>query len=155
MKHIPIIVFFLMVHDLSGQQKVILQIDHFLKDQTFQFDAATQNNLGHPLTIRRMDYYLSGVQITHDGGKVISFPDLYILVSLDENQEKTVIDLGNHDVEIIDKITFYLGLDSLTNHSDPALWPVGHPLGPRFPSMHWGWASGYRFIAMERHPCSV
>jgi hypothetical protein len=24
-----------------------------------------------------------------------------------------------------------------------------HPLAPKFPSMHWGWASGYRFVAIE------
>ena len=26
---------------------------------------------------------------------------------------------------------------------------LGHPLGPVHPSMHWGWAAGYRFLALE------
>src|SRR5690606_31314969 len=24
-----------------------------------------------------------------------------------------------------------------------------HPLGPKSPSMHWGWTAGYRFVAYE------
>jgi hypothetical protein len=138
-----------MSHVLVGQQNVLLEIRHMLGDKVFQFDKEGMNNLGHPFTLRRMDYFLSGLQITHDGGKTIVLPDLYVLVSLDDNQEKTIIDLGSHSLTNIEKITFYLGLDSLTNHSDPALWQIGHPLGPRIPSMHWGWAAGYRFIALE------
>ena len=32
---------------------------------------------------------------------------------------------------------------------DPASYPSSHPLAPKNPSMHWGWAAGYRFIAFE------
>lgn len=134
---------------LNGQQNVVLEIQHMLKDVTFAFNKGTENNMGHAFTLRRMDYYLSGIEIVHDGGQKITFPDVYVLVSLDDNQEKTIIDLGSHTFQTIEKIHFYLGIDSVTNHSDPALYPIGHPLGPRFPSMHWGWASGYRFIALE------
>jgi hypothetical protein len=61
----------------------------------------------------------------------------------------TLIALGNVDAENIENIRFKLGIDEEANHADPSLWPEGHPLAPRFPSMHWGWAAGYRFIALE------
>lgn len=134
---------------VAGQQNVVLEIQHMLKDTPFAFNKASENNMGHAFTLRRMDYYLSAIEVIHDGGKKISFPNLYVLVSLDENQEKTIINLGSHPLQNIEKINFFLGIDSLTNHSDPAIWQIGHPLGPRIPSMHWGWASGYRFIALE------
>ena len=35
------------------------------------------------------------------------------------------------------------------NHADPSLQDSSHPLAPQFPSMHWGWAAGYRFAALE------
>ena len=42
-----------------------------------------------------------------------------------------------------------MGVDQANNHKDPSLWPSEHPLAPKNPSMHWGWASGYRFLAYE------
>lgn len=149
MKYTLLFILFFVGNILYGQQNVVLEIQHMLKDVPFAFNKGTENNMGHAFTLRRMDYYLSAIEIIHDGGQKISFPDLYVLVSLDDNQEKTSIDLGSHTFQTIEKIQFYLGIDSMTNHSDPALYQVGHPLGPRFPSMHWGWASGYRFIALE------
>jgi hypothetical protein len=42
-----------------------------------------------------------------------------------------------------------VGIDEETNHADPSPYPASHPLGPKNPDMHWGWAGGYRFIALE------
>ncbi|MFZ1705376.1 MAG: MbnP family protein [Saprospiraceae bacterium] len=134
---------------LFGQQKIQLEIHHTLGAKAFQYNQTSQNNLDHYFTLRRLDYYLSGFKITHDGGKVTAVPNSLFLISLDDTKDKTVIDLGSQEFENIEKIDFMFGIDSTTNHSDPALYPIGHPLGPRFPTMHWGWAAGYRFIAVE------
>lgn len=133
----------------NAQQKIIVEINHMLGDEIFHFNQTSQNNLDHYFTLRRLDYYLSDFKIIHSGGQVMEVPNSISLVSLDDNQEKTQIDLGLLKVENIEKLSFMFGIDSVTNHSDPALYQVGHPLGPRFPTMHWGWASGYRFIAVE------
>jgi len=49
----------------------------------------------------------------------------------------------------VERIEFGLGVPSPENNDDPAQWPAGHALAPSVPSMHWGWAGGYRFVAME------
>jgi hypothetical protein len=45
-------------------------------------------------------------------------------------------------------IRFRMGLDSLTNHSDPAKYGTGHPLSTST-GMHWTWKSGYKFTVLE------
>ncbi len=42
-----------------------------------------------------------------------------------------------------------MGLDYDINHGDPALWPSKHPLSTNITSLHWGWAGGYIFQALD------
>jgi hypothetical protein len=49
----------------------------------------------------------------------------------------------------IQAVGFGLGVDEAHNHLDPTLYPADHPLALHEPSMHWGWAGGYRFLVVE------
>lgn len=91
-------------------------------------------------------YYISKITIHHDGTKSTHLPDLYLLVDAKELQRYP---LGNLDVGSVDSISFYIGVDKARNHLDPATYPDWHPLALKLPSMHWGWASGYRFVTYE------
>jgi hypothetical protein len=42
-----------------------------------------------------------------------------------------------------------MGLDYDINHGDPAAWPTTHPLSTNVTSLHWGWAGGYIFQALD------
>ena len=83
----------------------------------------------------------------HDGGTETALEDIYALVNA--NDGVTNIDLGDLDVTEVEGVKFYVGVDPDHNHLDPASYSADHPLAPQFPSMHWGWASGYRFLAFE------
>jgi hypothetical protein len=61
----------------------------------------------------------------------------------------TSIPLGSYSVTSIESVKFYIGIQEPTNNEDPSLYSVDHPLGPKSPSMHWGWTAGYRFVAYE------
>jgi hypothetical protein len=88
----------------------------------------------------------SKISIKHDGGTVTNIPNHYILA----NGSANVADaLGSFPITSVEAITFYIGVDTPVNNADPSLQPAGHPLEPKTPSMHWGWSSGYRFVAME------
>jgi len=89
-------------------------------------------------------YYLSQISITHDGGKVTPIPSLYILV---DHSAPTSYQLGTLPITSVESITFHIGVDSARNHLDPATYAPYHPLSPQDPSMHWGWTSGYKFMA--------
>lgn len=129
-----------------GQKEVYFQVNHFLGDQTLTMGDSGTNDLGSKFTISRLDYYISSIRLHHDGGQITNIKNKYILVS---NAQKVNELLGDYPIQVLDSITFSIGVDSVNNHADPTLWPAGHPLAPRFPDMHWGWAAGYRFVALE------
>ncbi len=118
-----------------------------LGTNTFAFNQAASNDLGNNFSITRVDYYLSKFTIIHDGGMQTAVPaGTYILAKGNAN---VTVNLGNFNVTNVEGIKFYVGVDAPTNNDDPAQWSAPHPLAPQSPSMHWGWSSGYRFIALE------
>ena len=131
---------------LAAQTSVQLEINHKLGITQFAFDNSSTNNIGHQFMVKRLEYYISKISIIHDGGQETTVDDIYILVNADT---KTAVDLGSHDVTSVEKVKFHIGVDPSKNGGDPATFPTDHALAPKDPSMHWGWAAGYRFIAIE------
>ncbi|NNL91131.1 MAG: T9SS type A sorting domain-containing protein [Saprospiraceae bacterium] len=131
---------------LIGQNNVQLTINHKLGENDFELLAPSKNNMGHDFKVDRLQYYISEMSIIDDAGNEIFIDDLWILVNADQ---VTNVDLGNHNISNVESIRFGIGVNEEVNHGDPSLYPSSHPLAPQSPSMHWGWASGYRFIALE------
>jgi len=129
-----------------AQTDVKLTINHFLDGNEFAFNTEASNDLGHKFKLQRLEYYISGISIVHDGGKETMASDIYILAKADS---KDTILLGNFDITSIEAINFSIGVDPSENNEDPTKWAASHPLAPKNPSMHWGWAAGYRFVALE------
>lgn len=129
-----------------AQTQVSLNINHQLNSNAFALNQTAQNNLNEDFEVTRLQYYISGIELTHDGGTVTPMSDVYILV---DGTMPTSVDLGDQNIMNLEKVSFYIGVDSRSNHKDPALWSAQHPLAPKFPSMHWGWTAGYRFAAFE------
>lgn len=149
MKKIVLGLGLLLTAQLWGQMDVSLQIHHKLGTEPFMLDATAENNLGDAFQATRLEYYISQFSIIHDGGTVTDVSlDVIDLVNPGEETE-TIIPLGNFDVTDVESIRFYIGVQTPENNEDPTLWPEDHPLAPKSPSMHWGWAAGYRFIAYE------
>ncbi len=144
------ILFFLFIFGLTSvgfsQTDVTLKINHKLGDDVFGIGMLTQNNLDNDFNIGRLEYYISEISLLHDDNLTTTVDDLWILARASET---TTVDLGNFDITNIQAISFHIGVNSDANHLDPAAYAVDHPLAPQVPSMHWGWAGGYRFVAME------
>lgn len=130
-----------------AQTPVELHITHKLNGiNAFSYNQETKNDLGNDLKITRLEYYISDISIKHDGGTITPVPNHYILVDAGQN---LMDQLGSFNVTNVESISFRIGVDTPNNHADPSAQPNGHPLAPKSPSMHWGWASGYRFVALE------
>jgi len=129
-----------------AQVNVKFGINHLVNGEELTETAVGSNDLKNDFSIGRLQYYISEIKIVHDGGTVTEVEDKYILVNaLDPKLE----DLGDLDVTTIEGITFSIGVNEPVNKEDPAQWPADHALAPKFPSMHWGWTAGYRFVALE------
>ena len=132
-----------------SQTDFALRINHKLGTEPFALDATGTNNLGHDFKTTRLEYYLSQITLIHDGGEETAI-DLDVIALVNAGDEvSTTIPLGEHDITTVDAVKFYIGVYEPINNADPSLQPDDHPLAPQSPSMHWGWASGYRFLAYE------
>ena len=133
---------------LLAQTNVQLTVHHKLGNEDFQLNMAAKNNMDNDFQYIRVEYYISEIILVHDGGTETMVEDLWVLVDASE-EESTTVDLGEHNVTSLEGIKLHVGVDSAHNHLDPAGYASDHPLAPQFPSMHWGWAAGYRFAALE------
>lgn len=131
---------------IFAQNTLQLNINHKLGENDFALNQASENNLGNFFMVSRLEYYISEIVITHDGGMETALEDVYLLV---DAPETTTFELGDYPISEVENISFHIGVDPDANHSDPVSYPSEHPLAPTFPSMHWGWAAGYRFVAFE------
>lgn len=146
--------------NLTGisQTDVSFSIQHLLNKQKFALNQAANTPDNYEISVSRLQYYVSQVKLIHDGGQEEKLVGKYFLV--DAGQQFDVV-LGNYAITNLEAVKFSIGVENLitvnpndqsgntTNHADPSLWPANHPLAPKSPSMHWGWTSGYRFVALE------
>ncbi|NUO03569.1 MAG: T9SS type A sorting domain-containing protein [Saprospiraceae bacterium] len=97
--------------------------------------------------ITRAEFYISEVEILHSDFGPTLLADQYLLV--DASDPLVEFNLGTWPVDVAQGVTLHLGVPPAVNHLDPTTYPAGHPLAPQNPTMHWGWAAGYRFMAIE------
>ncbi len=140
------IILVLAINIASAQVNVTLYMAQKLGGQPFAYNTSIEADMGYSFNMTRMQYYISEIKLIHDGGVVTPVTDLYFLVDPAVDAE---FQLGEFTITALESIQFSIGVDQAHNHLDPASYPNGHPLAPQNPSMHWGWASGYRFIAIE------
>lgn len=132
-----------------AQIPIKLEINHKLVGNRFQMHQQAQNNLQQNFEVTGLRYYLSRFRIIHDSAQVIEIPDLLFFVDVSQDSlGPHLVELGEFSVTNIEGISFYMGVDSVRNHSDPASYPISHPLAPKSPTMHWGWANGYFFLSL-------
>ncbi len=131
---------------LQAQKTVVLSIDHLLEGEKLEFNDAQSSSVADNYEVTRLEYYLSEFKITHDGGQLIQLPDTWLLVNGGDRME---VVLGDFAITELEELEFKNGVGTDYNHLDPTLYPSGHPLSIGVPSMHWGWTSGYRFLAIE------
>lgn len=133
---------------MNAQDKeVLIKINHLLDNEVFETALPAYNDMNHKFMLDRLEYYISEISVLHDGGQESMIEDLWVLANAKD--QTTVIELGNLDIDVIEGVSFHIGVDPEHNHLDPTTWPSSHPLAPKAPSMHWGWSAGYRFVALE------
>ena len=103
-KSLLIAISFLMFSMSSNAQNSIqLNINHKLGDANFAMETGAKNNLDNDFEVTRLEYYISEILITHDGGSETTIEDLWILVDANQN---TLVDLGDHDINTVEKVSF-------------------------------------------------
>ena len=125
-----------------AQNQISLELNHTFNQQALVYGESYSDDFGRTIEFSRIRYYLSSFEIVHDGGQVTALDDLYVLAHANISS----YDLGNHDIETVEKLRFDVGVDYDANHDNSSNYTSSHPLGPQTPLMDWGWPSGYFFF---------
>ena len=134
---------------LSAQTstELVLNISHMNGQNALTASAVGTNNLGNQFTFSRLQYYVDDVQVEYNTDSVYHYPSVLLIDALGGD---TRVALGNvSDVDSVTAIRFAVGVGPDVNNLDPSTYAPAHPLAPKNPSMHWGWAAGYRFVCAE------
>ncbi len=132
----------------ADPNKVTFTINHVWANNPFVFD--TQNYITPGLDsvyFKRIAYLLSGFKLKNSNGIWVDVPDGYAYV--DPTKSITTFAFTGIPAGQYDSLKFMIGLDSVPNFGDPNQWPSGHALEPVTDNLHWSWAQGYVFYAME------
>lgn len=140
--------FSLFTFSAGAQNPIEFRIYHKLGADTYAWNTPVVSGNGETFKVTRLQYYVSRFTLIHDGGQIMAISDDTIAL-IKASSDHTAIQLGSLPITSIEAIKFHIGVFSPVNNEDPAQYPSEHPLAPQIPSMHWGWASGYRFLAYE------
>lgn len=133
---------------LAAQTKELtLNFHHMMAGESLTDSLVGTNNLGNQFKFNRLQYYVDDIEIIYNQGDTFTYPGVLLIDALAE--EMTSVDLGSLDFDSITAVRFAVGVGPDVNNLDPSTYPAAHPLAPQFPSMHWGWAAGYRFVCAE------
>lgn len=113
--------------------------------QDFAYGTEVMTDGGRKIKYTRAQMYLSGFSFNGPGGPV-TLEDPYMLLKPDVSD----YNLGYLPVANYTTFNFSAGVDSVSNHSDPATFASSSALSSNNPDhMHWGWNSGYIFFVLE------
>jgi hypothetical protein len=150
MKKITFGIIFIIVLNLAYSQKnIFLEISPMFQNANLEMNTNYTSWDGKTIKFDHFDYYLSDVQIVHDGGQLILIDSVFLV----EPQNHTLY-LGGHDVNQVEQISFIVGVPKPLNTQtgsaaiDISLYPENHPLSFQTPSMYWGWQAGYMHMIM-------
>ncbi|MDF1697389.1 MAG: hypothetical protein P1U56_16215 [Saprospiraceae bacterium] len=97
-------------------------------------------------------FYLGDMTFETSDGSVFESTPRYTLVKPGSYEFNFTVPEDVEEDVTLSKIDFFIGVDATTNaetEMDFTEREVGDPLGQQNPSMHWGWAGGYRFLAID------
>ena len=113
----------------------------------------TYNINGTDVQFTNVAFYLGDMQFKTSDNVSFQAADRYHLIrpGVFRFSFESLPTEGNDDVNLTE-ISFFIGVDAETNaetEMDFTERAEGDPLGQQNPSMHWGWAGGYRFMNID------
>jgi len=149
MKYLSILlVLILLFTNLMTSKEVILRFSHESNGRSILMNNGSHTVNNTSIKYRRIDYFLSDFKFIKKNNDTLFSENKYILVR-GQFEDFSLGEVDINDINDIINLEYNFGIDKETNHADPSLYPDSHPLSYPYSSMHWGWAAGYRFLAIE------
>lgn len=130
-------------HNEDHTAPILLNLSPKVGTQTFAFGTNFTDDYGTVFQFTRAEFYVSNMVFKNDAGATVFTPGKYYII----RPTTATYPLGTTDAHHFHELHLKVGVDSLTNTTDPTTY--SNDLKPQVPSMHWGWATGYIFVALE------
>ncbi|MEC8616743.1 MAG: MbnP family protein [Bacteroidota bacterium] len=136
-------------YDTNSAYHLIWLVNHKFNTDSFSYLIDFQDDSGTLIQFTRAAIYAGNTNYSYNGSS--RFTNLkYALI----NPLETQYDMGLIYDTLINEFQCLIGVDSITNHIDPATYDGNNPLSYQTPSMHWQmgidpqyWS--YLFIVLE------
>ena len=136
-------------YDTNSAYNVIWLINHKYNTDSFSYLIDYQDDSGTLIQFTRAAIYAGKTNYSYNGANRFTNHS-YVLI----NPIKSRYDMGITYDTTINEFQCLIGVDSITNHIDPATYESSNPLSYQTPSMHWQmgidpqyWS--YLFIVLE------
>ncbi|MDX2191342.1 MAG: MbnP family protein [Bacteroidota bacterium] len=102
----------------SGLGTLAFHLHNTMDDQEFdEYNTVYQSSAGRKYKFTNGEFFISNIQLTKSDGSIYSVAGIIILKTI----EKITITIAKVPVGNYKSISFYVGLDSLTNASNPSI----------------------------------
>ena len=134
----------------STETNISLITFHYYDSDSFYLDSIYQDDFGNTIKFSRANFYFGNPTYYNSNGQNIASSNSYSLISSTE----TIYDFGDAPTDLINTMDVIIGVDSITNHIDPANYSSSNALAYQSPSMHWQMGTNtqnwsYLFIVLE------
>jgi len=133
----------------ASAQKLQLEIEPEWRGKPIVLGNTLPGVPGKEISISRLDGLLSHLALQRTDGSWLESDRWHVFLSAEKQRLSAIAD--GLPAQEFKAIRFRVGLDGETDASDPQTWPPDHPLHPDVCGLHWGWRSGYVFLAIEGH----
>ncbi len=130
-------------------QKLQLEIEPEWQGKPLVLSRKLPGELGNGISISRLDGLLSQLALQRLDGSWLESEQWHVILSAQKLRLSGTAD--GLPAQAFKAIRFRVGLDAKTDASDPQVWGPEYPLHPNVCGLHWGWSSGYVFLAIEGH----
>ncbi len=134
---------------LANGQKLQIQLEPEWRDAPLILGRQLPDAHANTMSISRLDGLLSQLALQRSDGTWLESDRWHVFFSAEKRRLTAAAD--GLPPEQFKAIRFRVGVDVDTDKTDPQIWPPDHPLHPDVCGLHWGWQSGYVFLAIEGH----
>ncbi len=133
------------VTPVSTEQNLKFHLHTQVGNQLANYTSTFTQASGRKFILEDFRYYVSNIKLIKEDGSEYPLTGKVLLAKpSQQDYELGLVPVGNYK-----GLKFIIGLDSVTNHSDPTSYASGNPLAIQTPGIHWSWSSGYIFFKVE------
>lgn len=135
--------------DAASEGSLTIEFDNHFGEEDLELNTEYINSKGEVLSISKLNYYISNIEVTTSGGETFVVPQesSYFLVREADPESQEVV-LNHIPTGDYNRISFLIGVDSLRSTMDPSLRKGVLDLTYE-EVMYWTPENGYVFLKLE------